>query len=51
MELKIKEWFENNHKNISREEIRENIIEKYNPIYQAKIFEKVLLQKLKIDLN
>ena len=44
LELKIKEWFENHHKNISREKIRKRLIEKYNPVYQAKIFERVLLQ-------
>ena len=39
---KIKEWFDKNHNKNSREVIRQKLIEKYNPIVQLQIFEKIL---------
>ena len=39
---KIHEWFDKHHNKNSREVIRQKLIEKYNPIVQLQIFEKIL---------
>ena len=44
IEDKIEQWFSFNFNSWNRDKIRKRLIKKYNPIYQAKIFERALLQ-------
>jgi glycosyltransferase involved in cell wall biosynthesis len=45
LKAKIEQWFSSNFDSWNRDKIRKKLIKKYNPIYQAAIIEKALLNK------